>query len=217
MYHLAYGLSHELNNPLANIATRAGVLLQRSGAQEDRRLLETIIDSAMRGSEMLGDLMLTARPSALNLQSVDLAELGAVILRRGSQWTQLWDQELAVHWSADGRVRIDTAYVSEAVWAILRNAIEASPQPQTIHLSGQLDGRTLRIQIDDTGAGLSSEALRHCFDAYFSGREAGRGLGLGLTKAKRLARLHGGDVTLTNRPVGGCSARLWFEVEPESA
>lgn len=212
IYHLSYGLSHELNNPLANIVTRASQLLGTIRHPDDRLSLETIIENAMRGCEMLGDLMLIARPPDINRQLVDSSELSQQIRERGQHWARLRSVNLQVHWSSKQQLRLDAALIKEAVWAVLRNAIEASSADQWVWLHARFDDNMLNIQIDDQGLGLSRDALESCFDPYYSGREAGRGLGLGLTKAKRLSTLHGGGINISNRLGGGCQARLWFAV-----
>src|SRR5437868_15524952 len=75
LYNFAYGLSHEINNPLANIATRAQTLLVDEKDAERRRKLATIVQQAFRAHEMIADLMLFARPPAANLKDVDLVSL----------------------------------------------------------------------------------------------------------------------------------------------
>ena len=72
---LAYGASHEINNPLANIAARAQTLLRDEQAPERRRSLEAIHQQAMRAHEMISDLMLFARPPQLELAAIDLVEV----------------------------------------------------------------------------------------------------------------------------------------------
>ena len=59
---LAYGAGHEINNPLANIAARAQALLLDEREPERRRRLATIVDQAFRARDMIGGLMLFARP-----------------------------------------------------------------------------------------------------------------------------------------------------------
>ena len=59
---LAYGAGHEINNPLANIATRAQALLLEERDPERRRRLATIVDQSFRARDMIGGLMLFARP-----------------------------------------------------------------------------------------------------------------------------------------------------------
>jgi C4-dicarboxylate-specific signal transduction histidine kinase len=64
------------------------------------------------------------------------------------------------------------------------------------------------IVIRDTGPGIPPEVRRHIFDPYFSGREAGRGLGLGLSKCWRIVDLHGGRIDVANGASGGAEFRL---------
>src|SRR5437867_12492917 len=80
LYNFAYGLSHEINNPLANIATRAQTLLVDEKDPERRRKLATIVQQAFRAHEMIADLMLFARPPTLRLEAVDLAKLADTVV-----------------------------------------------------------------------------------------------------------------------------------------
>src|SRR3954465_2974652 len=80
LYNFAYGLSHEINNPLANIATRAQTLLAEEKDPERRRKLATIVQQAFRAHEMIADLMLFARPPALRPERVDLAKLADTVV-----------------------------------------------------------------------------------------------------------------------------------------
>ena len=209
IYHFAYGLSHELNNPLANIATRAGVLAHRESTVDRRQMLETIIENAMRGSEMLGDLMLLARPPKLNLQSVNLTEWFDAFIARCQHWAA--KRKLSIDSKCNLQslsASIDPIAMTEAAWCLVRNAFEASKDDDTVSIRFDKTSDLLRLSICDSGPGLSAEALLSCFDPYFSGREAGRGLGLGLSKAQLIATMHGGTLTVSNRPGGGCVAVL---------
>src|SRR3954468_20110403 len=75
MKELAYGASHEINNPLANIAARAQTLLDDEQDPQRRQKLIAIHRQAMRAHEMISDLMLFARPPKLNLASFSVPEL----------------------------------------------------------------------------------------------------------------------------------------------
>ncbi len=225
IYHFAYGLSHELNNPLANIATRAGVLLQHESAADRRQMLETIVDNAMRGSEMLGDLMLIARPPAMQFTAVDHRQWFSAFLERARRWSSTRGVTIqtseglpqASHAEFKGVTpRFDPIALNEALWCLARNAIEVTPEGGAIEIRTELaeNSSSIAWSILDEGPGLSAIALRHCFDPYFSGREAGRGLGLGLSKAQMIAVAHGGTLTVTNRLSGGCEARLTLPYSP---
>ena len=75
MRELAYGAGHEINNPLANIAARAQALLYGEHDPERQRRLATIVDQAFRARDMIGGLMVFARPPKPNRVEVNLAEL----------------------------------------------------------------------------------------------------------------------------------------------
>jgi len=243
IYHFAYGLSHELNNPLANIATRAGVLVRHELAVDRRQMLETIIDNAMRGSEMLGDLMLIARPPKMQVQSVDVGQWFASFVERARLWSSKRGVTIESSVVISGSVvsepvvtepliiesggrqpagsiaRFDPVAMNEALWCVTRNAIEVSRESDSIEIRTEIHNRiqpsSICWSVRDTGPGLSEVALRHCFDPYFSGREAGRGLGLGLSKALLIATAHGGTLTIANRLSGGCEALLTVPFSPD--
>jgi C4-dicarboxylate-specific signal transduction histidine kinase len=63
--------------------------------------------------------------------------------------------------------------------------------------------RLAEIVIRDNGPGISDEVRKHIFDPFFSGREAGRGLGFGLCKAWRIITDHGGRIIVNRPPAGG--------------
>lgn len=214
VYHFAYGLSHELNNPLANIATRGGVLAAQESHPQRKTLLEAIVANAMRGCEMLGDLMLVARPPKLIFKATRVDLLVTSVVDSARCWAQGLDVQLALHVQSTQQAELDAAALREALWALIRNGLEAMFDGGTIAVSvtdfqpQPSDLAWVCIEISDRGSGMSQAALEHCFDPYYSGREAGRGLGLGLSKAQRIVELHRGHVTLANRPGGGVVARV---------
>jgi signal transduction histidine kinase len=213
IYNFAYGLSHELNNPLANIATRAGVLAHGEPNKQRAAMLSAIVDNAMRGSEMLGDLMLVARPPTLNLASSSVEEFIDSIVHRASPWAESRGVTIAAEHGFAGNAHFDSTAMGEALWALVRNGIEAMFEGGLLTIASSVlhrPGRVCVIEVLDEGAGLTAAGLANCFDPYYSGREAGRGLGLGLSKAQRIVDLHSGRVTLSNRAVAGCMARIEF-------
>ncbi len=209
IYQFAYGLSHELNNPLANIATRGGVLAQQESHPQRRTLLEAIVANAMRGCEMLGDLMLVARPPKLQFKRACIGELVTAVVEQSRHWASNLNIDVTLAELSTQTLQLDATAMREALWALIRNALEAMPDGGTLAVSvTDLDACRVCIEIADQGSGLSRAALEYCFDPYYSGREAGRGLGLGLSKALRIIELHQGELSLTNRLGGGAVARI---------
>ncbi len=204
---LAYGASHEINNPLANIAARAQTLLEDEVDPERQRKLAAIHRQAMRAHEMIADLMLYARPPKLVLQPCNLNELVSRVVTEWHDYAQ--ESGIALECSANEEAIVATADATQlavAIGALIRNACEAVTDGGNVVVRIQrffLEGsKQAEIAVSDDGPGVSEDVRRHMFDPFFSGREAGRGLGFGLSKCWRIVSEHGGKVLVENRDRG---------------
>ncbi|MGV3486595.1 MAG: sensor histidine kinase, partial [Planctomycetaceae bacterium] len=212
----AYGLSHEINNPLANISVRAQGLMREEENADRKVSLQRIVDQAMRAHEMVADLMFFSHPPAPHLVGVELtAVLRQVAHQIGNSVADRGIEVRICPPAAPISLQADRAMIAEAVRALIRNAVEAIGCDGRIDVQCSLQGdktpAVASIVVRDSGPGLSEAAQQHAFDPYFSGREAGRGLGVGLCRVKRIAELHGGGVSLSSGPAG-CIARVWIPV-----
>lgn len=206
---LAYGASHEINNPLANIAMRAEMLLRGEPDPDRQRKLQVIRQQAMRAHEMISDLMLFANPPRPTLQSIELRSWLTQLGEEMQPDVQLVDGELVVEATAEQTVVGDPVQLAEAVRALVRNSLEAQPARARIRVAIGVDAHgAAYLEVGDNGPGISDEIARHMFDPFFSGREAGRGLGFGLPKAWRIAESHGGQLCCLNRSAGQTLFRL---------
>jgi signal transduction histidine kinase len=207
MKELAYGASHEINNPLANIAARAQTLLDDEQEPQRRQKLIAIHRQAMRAHEMISDLMLFARPPKLNLTSFELQEfVGKVVGGLTTLARENGVQLECVESEASVEVFADETQLGVALHAVVKNAIEAVDEGGQVTVAirrcGDGDKSWAEIVVRDDGPGVSAEVRRRMFDPFFSGREAGRGLGFGLSKCWRIVTDHGGQVVV-NSPAGG--------------
>lgn len=216
---LAYGASHEINNPLANIAARAQTLLRDEADPERRRALEAIHQQALRAHEMIADLMLFARPPEPQKAPVDLAAAVRQFMQHYRR--EFHGRRIVFGLDAPAEpilVEADAAQLDEAVHALLRNAVEAVGVDGrvSVTVTTRRNPRTgdscATLEIADDGPGLDERTAAHAFDPFFSGREAGRGLGFGLSKCWRIVTAHGGDVRLTSGAAGGATATLELPV-----
>lgn len=206
---LAYGASHEINNPLANIAMRAEMLLRGEPDPDRQRKLQVIRQQAMRAHEMISDLMLFANPPRPTLQSIELRSWLTQLGEELQPDVQLADAELVVEATAEQTVVGDPVQLAEAIRALVRNSLEAQPARARIRVATGVDAHgATYLEVSDNGPGISDEIARHMFDPFFSGREAGRGLGFGLPKAWRIAESHGGQLYCLNRSAGQTLFRL---------
>jgi signal transduction histidine kinase len=199
MKELAYGASHEINNPLANISARAQSLLRDEADPERRRALEAIHQQALRAHEMISDLMLFARPPQLVRRPVNVLQLLRAVQAERAAECQRRDIELHVDVEGDlPTANADAVHLAVAVKALCTNAVEAIGRGGRVDVAATLapGGKSLAITVSDNGPGIPVETRPHIFDPFFSGREAGRGLGFGLPKCWRIVTEHGGTVTV---------------------
>ena len=208
MKQLAYGASHEINNPLANIASRAQVLMSREDDGGRRQQLATIYSQAIRAHEMISDLMLFANPPEAEFRSADLRELAQSVI--GELATEAGAAEISMRVCQYPDVcncDIDWTQIAEALKAMLQNSMIA------IGVGGEIrvqiwreDQQHIGIGVCDTGDGVDTTIADLIFDPFYSSREAGRGLGFGLSKAWRIAELHKGRLRLA--PSADCGGRF---------
>lgn len=202
---LAYGAGHEINNPLANIAARAQALLPGEPDPERRRRLATIVDQAFRARDMIGGLMVFARPPRAS--PVDTTVDAVVRPAIESAGQQATTRNVRLEYDpppSSVPVRVDATHVGEAVRMLLMNAFEAVDDGGRIHVEARAatNGQA-SIVIEDDGPGMDAATAAKACDPFFSGREAGRGIGLGLPKAQRLIEASGGSLTIESRPGHG--------------
>lgn len=200
----AYGAGHEINNPLANIAARAQALLVDEQDPERRRRLSTIVDQAFRARDMIGGLMVFARPPRPQPAAVPLGDVVRSVLEplRASVAARGLRLEYAPP-PMPLEVFVDVGQVAEAVRALVQNAVEAVDDGGHVTVTGRAAGGMAEIEVADDGRGMDAATLRRAFDPFFSGRDAGRGIGLGLPKAWRFVELNGGTVSVDSRPGAG--------------
>ena len=204
---LAYGASHEINNPLANIAARAQTLLEGENDAERARKLSAIHRQAMRAHEMISDLMLFARPPKLDKKPLDLRPLVQRIVEEQLELAE--EQDIHLTCELGDRpidALADETQLGVALSALLKNSLEAVSDCGDVRVTvRQIEAgseRLAEICVRDNGPGISDAVRQQMFDPFFSGREAGRGLGFGLSKCWRIVTDHGGQVVV-NRPACG--------------
>jgi signal transduction histidine kinase len=202
----AAGAGHEINNPVATIVGHAQQLLAGETDPDRRHALATIGAQAYRIRDMIGDVMLFARPPQPRACQVDLP----TVLREVSEKVAggLHRPSLRIEIEAGPEIPIfaDPVQLRVVVSSLLRNSIEALAGSGTIFIRAwpavENDRQQAKFSISDNGPGLSATDREHLFDPFYSGRQAGRGLGFGLSKAWRIATLHGGTIEAAS-PAGG--------------
>ncbi|HEV3122326.1 MAG TPA: ATP-binding protein, partial [Isosphaeraceae bacterium] len=205
----AAGAGHELNNPLAVIVGRAQLLLGKARDTDVSRSLRTIIAQAQRAHRMLRDLMYVARPPQPRPRSCLPDEIVRSCLRDLKDEAEARGVRLLADSGAGGQpILSDPDGLRHLAETFARNALEATPPGGLVRFHSSLEGRQLVWSIHDTGTGLSTAEAKHLFHPFFCGRQAGRGLGLGLPRAARFLAQCGGHIRWKSQPGRGTAFHL---------
>jgi signal transduction histidine kinase len=202
MAEFAAGAGHEINNPLTVISGRAQLLLREETDPERQRALALISVQAMRVYEMIADMMLFARPPQPERQPVELVKLVDDLI--GELRPRAANQETTIRRAGPSDpivVNVDPVQLAVALRAICQNAMESLGRGGNVEIVVEvLAPGEAGIRISDDGPGIKPDERRHIFDPFYSARQAGRGLGFGLSKAWRIITNHGGRIEVSSRP-----------------
>jgi signal transduction histidine kinase len=202
---MAAGAGHELNNPLAVISGRAQLLLTEETDPRRRKSLETIIGQTQRVHRMIVDLMFFARPPEPDRKPIGVAEFLNRAMAAVSDDAKRLKIAVAITVAPElPLIEGDMAQLASAFECILQNSLEATPENGSVHITAEAGpGGSLQLKVVDAGHGISEEQRKHIFEPFYSGREAGRGLGMGLPKAWSIVQSHRGEIVVSSNPTGG--------------
>ena len=197
---LSAGLAHEIRNPLASIKGSAELLADDFGVEHPkRRLLQVLVDEAVRLNDVLTRFLAFARPAPMQRESmVVAAELETVA-------TLVSQRDVAVRFDPAGseglRLLVDPQQVRQILLNVVLNAVQACGDRGEVILRGERRGARAILSVRDSGPGFSPEALANALTPFYTTRSDGTGLGLAITH--RIVEQHSGSIRLANRPEGG--------------
>lgn len=200
MAEFAAGAGHEINNPLASIIGQSQLLLKQDLNAEQRQAIETIGAQAWRVRDMIGDTMLFARPPAPEFKKCHIETLVTKVVETQQANNRKIADHITVTCKSDHLFTFgDESQLSNLVAHLVRNAAQAvlgiSGEPDVQVTIRQDQDDSVILTVSDNGDAIPDAIRKHMFDPFFSGRQAGRGLGFGLCHCWQIARMHNGVLT----------------------
>jgi signal transduction histidine kinase len=207
---MAAGISHEIRNPLGIIRSSAELLKKKLAKIDPANALpDIIVEEASRLNNIITDFINFARPrspkrSPCRVEEVierTLAFLAAQIEERGYAIEKTYQHPLP-------EIMGDVPMLHQSFLNLFINAMQAMPDGGRIGVGLRSEGDKVRIEIEDAGQGVPADLLTKIWDPFFTTKDKGTGLGLGIVK--NIVEAHGGSIGITNREEQG--ARVTIEL-----
>lgn len=214
---LTGGLAHEIKNPLSTIKVNLKLISEDaddSDAKSARQLrkIAVVRKETDRLEQILDDFLRYIGKAELDLQSVDLNELVAEMVDFYAPQTRARGITLRLGLAEKPVVcKIDADMVKQVVLNLFINAQQAITDLGEIIVKTDSKGPDGVIEITDTGAGMTPEKIERIFEAYYTSRPGGSGLGL--PTARKIIEAHKGSITVNSQPGRGTSFTITLPLE----
>ena len=209
----AAGLAHEIRNPLGSIGGSAALLADAPGLSgEDRTLIGIIVRETSRLNDLVTDVLDLSKPRLPVLGDVDVAVLASEVVRLAAFSGRGLDVEVRYDGpEVDVVVRADSAQLRQVVWNLVRNAVQASAAGSPVNVIVRRTPRSVLLEVRDHGAGIPESARAQLFDAFYSTRS--QGIGIGLAVVKRIVEDHGFRIDVDSAEGLGTTFRVTVPVD----
>ncbi|MDB5931468.1 MAG: sensor histidine kinase [Polaromonas sp.] len=206
---MSAGITHELNQPLAALRTLSGnavVFLARGQQEEAASNLRIIGQLTDHMGKITSQLKKFARKSMVDLRPVHVPSVASDAMFLLGQSMELSRVRIEQHYAPNELTALcDANLLEQVLLNLLTNAFDAVSdvgQPHVL-LRGEIDGDAVRIEVHDNGPGIAEHVAPHLFEPFYSTKEQGRGLGLGLAISADIVRKLGGTLTHGRSPALG--------------
>ncbi|HVA49281.1 MAG TPA: ATP-binding protein [Pirellulales bacterium] len=196
---LVGGLAHEIKNPLSTIRLNMELLaedFQADDSPRTRRALAKILivqQECQRLQDVLDDFLNFAKVRELKLEPTDLNELVRQILEFYQPKAVESNIELSPHFRSDlPSVLVDRESLRGALFNLLLNAQQAMPDGGQLWVLTEETARGVALHLIDTGCGMDEKTKARIFEAFYSTKPGGSGLGL--PTARKIIEAHGGHI-----------------------
>jgi signal transduction histidine kinase len=208
---LTGGLAHEIRNPLSTLKVNLQLLsedVRELGDPEDDRIRRSVLriarmqDEVNRLRDILDDFIQFVGHHQLNLQSSDLNQQIDQLVDFYEPQALANQVRMFKQYSSEPlSCMIDRDLVKQALLNLFINAQQAMPEGGDLMIRTSRQGEWARVEITDTGIGMPEEIRSKIFDAYFSSKKGGTGLGLAMTR--RIIEEHHGNIEVHSEPGKG--------------
>lgn len=203
---LAAGLAHEIRNPLGSISASVELLREAKALSEDeRRLCDIIGIESHRLNDLVSDMVDLSRPKPPEIAPTDVASLASDVVQLAARLGRA-AQDVTVVYDGPAKgeslqVPADSRQFRQVIWNLVRNAVQSTGPGTEVMVRVRRSASLAVVEIIDRGPGIAPEAREHLFDAFFTTRSHGAGIGLAVVK--RIVDEHGWSIEVDSANEGG--------------
>ena len=212
---MAAKISHEIRNPLGIIKSSSALLKKKMVAVDPSNTIpDVIVEETERLNNIITDFFNYAKPRNPNLTPCRVEEvidknltfLAPQLDGQGYRIQTRYGNNLP-------EIVADTAMLYQAFLNILINAMQAMPDGGDVQIEVDSTDGSVQITFLDNGIGIPHDVLEKIWEPFFTTKDFGTGLGLGIVK--NIVESHGGNIQMGNRPEGGASVFIEFPVKQD--
>jgi len=220
MLTLASGIAHEIGNPLNSINIHLQLLseqLKKIPAKERGRLshsVNIVLDETKRLDQIVRHFLRATRRKPIHFQDSNVHDVLNELLSLTKP--ELDKNKIIVRTDFDAKMPnflFDVERISQVFMNLVKNAIQAMPMSGTLTITTEENQNQCQITFTDTGKGIDQAALNKIFDAYYTTKEEGTGLGLII--AYQIIREHGGRIEVDSDIGSGTSVHVLLPIRKE--
>ena len=200
-------VAHEIKNPLIVIGGLARNMIKKMNADDEfYKRLHVIESEVNRLERLLEDVKDFSKPPAIVKKQVRLDTLLAEIIDPLKESELARGKRLSLDAPFEVTVSLDRDRFHQMLLNVVKNALEAVKDNGIVEVELGADAKTVFVDVRDNGEGIPEDRLQSIFEPFVTGKD--HGLGLGLPLSRKIAREHGGDLTVHSRPGEGCRTRV---------
>ena len=209
------GVSHEIRNPLGIISSSAELLKKKMGPTDTlNAITDIIVAEARRLNDIITDFLNYARPKTPNRSPCKIDHVITKNIHFLEQQIRKNKYVINALFDADiPDVMADEDMIYQAFLNLLINGMQAMPGGGVIDVTIETGDDALWIYIEDEGEGVPSSVMEKIWDPFFTTKEKGTGLGLGIVK--NIIEAHDGMIRIDNRHKKGARVSVKFPVNKE--
>jgi len=205
---LVADIAHEVNNPLMIISGRAQLaLMEEISDPEVKKTLEIILIECQRAKDIIQRILRYSRPGKGEFKGLNIERVIEDVVAILEHQFQLVNISIVRNYTPNlPQVWADDKQIEEVLMNLLINARDAMPEGGKIEISTSSQNNFLRIDIKDTGTGMSKEVLDRIFEPFFSTKK--RGTGLGVSICYNIIKAHKGELKFVSAPGKGTTVTI---------